>query len=135
MLLFFSHMSGGQYLLGDYDTARDKFVVTAGAKHNFGAASPAGVHAPSATPDVGKGGLIVIYNMNPAKPTQGWNQIMTLPRRLTLLDRDELGIEPAGDIESLRYAHQCVNAMTLPANEEVVLNNIAGNRDGTCARN
>ena len=46
ILLFFSHMSGGQYLLGDYDTERDKFVVTAGAKNNFGAASPAGVHAP-----------------------------------------------------------------------------------------
>ena len=126
MLLFFSHMSGGQYLLGDYDTARDKFIVTAGAKNNFGSASPAGVHAPSATPD-GKGGLIVIYNMNPAKPTKGWNQIMTLPRRLTLLSKDEVGVEPAGDIESLRYAHQRVNAMTLPANEEVVLENINGN--------
>ena len=74
ILLFFSHMSGGQYLLGDYDTARDKFVVTAGAKNNFGAASPAGVHAPSAVPD-DEGGVIVIYNMNPAKPTKGWNQI------------------------------------------------------------
>lgn len=126
MLLFFSHMSGGQYLLGDYDTERDKFVVTAGAKNNFGAASPAGVHAPSATPD-GKGGLIVIYNMNPAKPTKGWNQIMTLPRRLTLLSKDEVGVEPTGDIESLRYAHQHVGAMTLPANEEVVLENINGN--------
>ena len=98
ILLFFSHTSGGQYLLGDYDTERDKFVVTAGAKNNFGAASPAGVHAPSATPD-GNGGLIVIYNMNPAKPTKGWNQIMTLPRRLTLRSRDEVGVEPAGDIE------------------------------------
>ena len=126
MLLFFSHMSGGQYLLGDYDTERDKFIVTAGAKNNFGAASPAGVHAPSATPD-GNGGLIVIYNMNPAKPTKGWNQIMTLPRRLTLLSRDEVGVEPAGDIESLRYAHQHVNAMTLPANEEVVLEGVNGN--------
>ena len=126
MLLFFSHMSGGQYLLGDYDTERDKFVVTAGAKNNFGAASPAGVHAPSAAPD-GKGGLIVIYNMNPAKPTKGWNQIMTLPRRLTLLSKDEVGIEPAGDIESLRYAHQHVGARTLPANEEVVLEGITGN--------
>ena len=126
MLLFFSHMSGGQYLLGDYDTERDKFIVTAGAKNNFGAASPAGVHAPSATPD-GNGGLIVIYNMNPAKPTKGWNQIMTLPRRLTLLSRDEVGVEPAGDIESLRYAHQHVTAMTLPANEEVVLDGINGN--------
>ncbi len=126
MLLFFSHMSGGQYLLGDYDTERDKFVVTTGAKNNFGAASPAGVHAPSATPD-GKGGLIVIYNMNPAKPTKGWNQIMTLPRHLTLLSKDEVGIEPAGDIQSLRHTHQHINAMSLPANQEVVLQGIAGN--------
>ena len=126
MLLFFSHMSGGQYLLGDYDKARDKFVVTAGAKNNFGAAAPAGVHAPSATPD-GDGGLIVIYNMNPAKPTKGWNQIMTLPRRLTLVSRDEIGVEPAGDIESLRYDHQHVNAMPLTANEEIVLDTIKGN--------
>ena len=126
ILLFFSHISGGQYLLGDYDTERDKFVVTAGAKNNFGAASPAGVHAPSATPD-GNGGLIVIYNMNPAKPTKGWNQIMTLPRRLTLLSRDEVGVEPAGDIASLRYEHQHLDAMTLPANEEVVLDSINGN--------
>ena len=126
ILLFFSHMSGGQYLLGDYDKDRDKFVVTAGAKNNFGAAAPAGVHAPSATPD-GEGGLICIWNMNPAKPTQGWNQIMTLPRRLTLASRDELAIEPAGDIESLRGAHQAVGGRTLPANQEIVLQNIEGN--------
>ena len=126
ILLFFSHMSGGQYLLGDYDKDRDKFVVTAGAKNNFGAASPAGVHAPSATPD-GKGGLICIWNMNPAKPTEGWNQIMTLPRRLTLASKDELAVEPAGDIESLRGTHQVVAGMTLPANQEIVLQNIEGN--------
>ena len=126
ILPFFSHMSGGQYLLGDYDTERDKFVVTSHGKFNFGPAAPAGTHAPSATPD-GAGGLIVIFNMNPAKPTQGWNQIMTLPRRLTLTSKDELGIEPAGDIESLRYDHQHVDAMTLPANQDVVLDGVRGN--------
>ena len=126
MLLFFSHMSGGQYLLGDYDKQRDKLVVTAHGKFNFGAAAPAGVHAPSATPD-GKGGLIAIFNMNPAKPTQGWNQIMTLPRSLTLRSRDELAVEPAGDIESVRGDHQHLDAMRLPANEEAVLNGIRGN--------
>ena len=88
ILLFFSHRSGGQYLLGDYDTERDKFVVTYGAKFNFGAAAPSGVHAPSATPD-GQGGVLVIFNMNPGKPTKDWNQIMTLPRRLTVVG-DEL---------------------------------------------
>ena len=126
ILLFFSHMSGGQYLLGDYDKQRDKLVATAGGTFNFGAAAPAGVHAPSATPD-GKGGVIVLFNMNPAKPTQGWNQIMTLPRRLTMAGKDQLRIEPAGDIESLRGDHQHVDAMQLPANEEVVLDNVYGN--------
>jgi len=126
ILAFYSHTTGGQYLLGDYDKSRDKFVVTDHGKFNFQASGPAGVHAPSATPD-GKGGLIIIFNMNPGKPTEGWNQIMTLPRRLTLISKDELGIEPAGDIESLRYNHQHVDAMNLPANKEVVLGNIRGN--------
>ncbi|MBN2451867.1 MAG: glycoside hydrolase family 32 protein, partial [Lentisphaeria bacterium] len=59
ILLHFSHMSGGKYLLGDYDTQADIFQVTGGGRFNFGAAAPSGVHAPSATPD-GKGGVIVI---------------------------------------------------------------------------
>jgi len=126
ILLHFSHMSGGKYLLGDYDTQRHKFVVTGGGDFNFGAAAPAGVHAPSAVPD-GKGGVIVIFNMNPAKPTKGWNQIMTLPRRLTLAGKDDLRIEPAGDVESLRRSHQHAGAMKLPANEEVVLEKVRGN--------
>ena len=123
---FFSHMSGGQYLLGDYDKDKDKFLVTSAGKFNHGAVSPAGVHAPSATPD-GKGGVIVIFNMNPGKPTEGWNQIMTLPRRLTLLTDNELGQEPAGDLSSLHYDGQHIGRTTIPANEELVLENIQGN--------
>ena len=131
ILLFFSHMSGGQYLLGDYDTERDKFVVTSHGKFNFGAVLPCGVHAPSATPD-GNGGVIVIFNMNhgtwrlPAEDGD-WNQIMTLPRRLTLTGRDELAMEPAGDVESLRRDHRHVDMMTLPSNQEVMLEGITGN--------
>jgi len=129
ILLHYSHTSGGKYLLGDYDTERDKFVVTDGGDFNFGPSAPCGVHAPSATPD-GKGGIIVVFNMNPGRPTKGWNQIMTLPRRLALpseSDVDPLRIEPAGDIESLRYDHQHVAPMTLPANKEIVLRNVRGN--------
>ena len=131
ILLHFSHTSGGKYLLGDYEMGRDKFVVTAGGDFNFGPYGPAGVHAPSATPD-GKGGVIVIFNMNPGVPTPTpvWNQIMTLPRRLTLLpeeDIDNLTIEPAGDIESLRRDHKHLDGMVLPANEEIVLDDIKGN--------
>ncbi len=126
ILLHYSHTSGGKYLLGDYDTLRHKFVVTYGSDFNFGPSGPGGVHAPSACPD-GKGGVIVIFNMNPAKLTKGWNQIMSLPRRLTMIGKDELGIEPAGDIKSLRANHQSVGAMMLPANREVVLEKIRGN--------
>jgi beta-fructofuranosidase len=125
MLLFFSHTSGGQYILGQYDEERDKLVATGGGKFNFGPWGPAGVHAPSATPD-GEGGLIVLFNMNPGKPTEGWNQIMTLPRRLTLNAEDELEMAPAGDVESLRRQHASVEPRTLPANEELVLEGIAG---------
>jgi beta-fructofuranosidase len=126
ILLHFSHMSGGKYLLGDYDTERQKLVVTAAGDFNFGPASPCGVHAPSATPD-GKGGVIAIFNMNPGKPTAGWNQIMTLPRRLTLVGREDLRVEPAGDVESLRSAHQRFEEVTLPANREIALGAIQGN--------
>lgn len=126
ILPFFSHMSGGQYLLGDYDKERDKLVVTSGGRFNFGAFGPSGVHAPSATPD-GQGGVIVIFNMNPGLPTKGWNQIMTLPRRLTLAADDVLRMEPAGDIESLRYDHRRIEGMDLPTNQELVLDGIAGN--------
>lgn len=126
ILLFFSHMSGGQYLLGDYAKERDKFIVTSHGKFNFGASQPAGVHAPSAAPD-DQGGVVVIFNMNAAKPTKGWNQIMSLPRRLTLLENEKLRIEPAGDLTSLRSDHQHIGDLTLPANEEVVFENVRGN--------
>jgi len=104
VLLHFSHMSGGKYLLGEYDRQRDMFSVTDGGSFNFGAFGPSGVHAPSASPD-GTGGVVVIFNMNEGKPTQGWNRIMSLPRRLTLRKDgifNPLHIEPAGNIESLR---------------------------------
>ena len=126
ILLHFSHMSGAHYLLGDYDLVRDKFVVTYGGRFTFGPWHPGGIHAPSATPD-GQGGLIAIFNINVGKPTPGWNQIMSLPRRLTLTGKDELAQTPAGDIESLHGDHRRVAAQTLPANSEVVLSGVGGN--------
>jgi beta-fructofuranosidase len=125
ILLHYSHMSGGKYIIGDYDTQRDKFVVSDGGDFNFGASNPGGVHAPSAAP-LDNENVITIFNMNPAKPTKGWNQIMTLPRQLSYKNNELFQI-PAGDIESLRYDKQSVDAMTLPANEEIVLPAISGN--------
>ena len=131
ILMFFSHMSGGQALIGDYDKDRDKFIVTAHHDFNFGAFGPAGVHAPSATPD-GEGGVISIFNMNPGMHNQGWDQIMSLPRRLTILgnnkfERNMLKIEPAGNIKSLRYDHEVIKNFILEANKDVIFNKINGN--------
>jgi len=124
ILLFFSHMSGGQYLLGDYDEEADKFIVSRGGKFNHGSAHPSGVHAPSATPD-GKGGVIALFNMNAGKPTTGWNQIMTLPRRLTV-DGDDLLQEPVEAMTSLRDEHRQVGEQVLAANKEILLDRISG---------
>ncbi|MDE0223772.1 MAG: glycoside hydrolase family 32 protein [Gammaproteobacteria bacterium] len=124
MLLFFSHMSGGQYLLGNYDTDRQKLVVTGAGKFNMGPVGPGGVHAPSATPD--GSGIVVIFNMNPAKTTSGWDQIMSLPRRLWLGDHDELRMAPVTAVESCRRSRLDGDARELPANQEVVLEGVRG---------
>ncbi len=125
ILLHYSHMRGGHYVLGDYDTARQKFVATSGGDFTCNTSNPGGIHAPTATPD-GKGGIIAMFNIFAGKPTEGWNQIVTLPRRLSLAAKDELRIEPAGDLASLRSGHRRVEALPLPANREVVLEGLGG---------
>jgi beta-fructofuranosidase len=70
--------------------------------------------------------VIAIFNMNPGKPTGNWNQIMTLPRRLTV-EGDDVFMAPAGDLESLREMPKHFENITLPANEEVVFDTVRGN--------
>ncbi|MDP7251783.1 MAG: glycoside hydrolase family 32 protein [Planctomycetota bacterium] len=126
ILIFASHQRGSQYLIGDYDKVGHRFHPFAHGRFNFGPISPGGVHAPSATPD-GQGGIYVIYNINAAKPTRGWNHIMSIVRRLTLLDGHSLGIGPVEALASLRGKHQQVGETALPANEEIILDGIGGN--------
>ncbi|MBN8650007.1 MAG: glycoside hydrolase family 32 protein [Cytophagales bacterium] len=123
---FYSHMSGGQYLIGKYDSTKHVFIPSNHGRFNFGASGPGGVHAPSATTD-GKGNVVIMFNMNPGKPTGEWNQIMSLPRLLTLSGQDEVLQQPMGDLESLRYNHRVVKPMKLQANKETVLPGISGN--------
>lgn len=127
ILCHFSHMSGGKYMLGNYDTNRDKFEVEFGGDFNFGAWGPNGLHAPSAYPD-GNGGVMVIFNVNEPIPNR-FRRIMSLPRRLTLRDGFEfnpLNIEPVKAIESLRGEHVRVGRTTIPANEELVIDQVTG---------
>ncbi|MNK10165.1 Levanase precursor [compost metagenome] len=127
ILVHFSHKSGGKYLIGDYDQKRDKFVVTDGGNFNHGPVGNGGVHAPSAYPD-GKGGVVVIFNMNSGKPNGGnsFTEMMSLPRLLTLDSRGKLAQQPVGDLASLRTDKVEQQNVVLPANKEVVFNKIQG---------
>jgi len=127
ILIHFGSLGGARYLLGDYDEARDKFIATSGGCFNFGPRRFGAVHAPSACAD-GRGGVIVIFNMNNGFPvTNVWRDLMTLPRRLALLGGDDVAVEPAGDIRALRKSPAVVSNLRLPANHEVVLDGVAGN--------
>ncbi len=126
ILLFFSHSNGGQYFLGDYDQKAHKFRPYHHDRFNHGRVAPGGLHAPSATSD-GKGGVINIFNINDGKQSDDWDQIMSLPQRLTLNDNKSLRIEPYETIETLRGEHQHIAETTIPANQEVILESIQGN--------
>lgn len=125
ILLFASHQRGSQYLLGDYDRTTHKFQPFAHGRFNFGAIGPGGVHAPSATP-AGQGGVYVIHNVNEARPTSGWNHLLSLPRLLTLRPDHTLGIEPVAAVETLRGDQRSVGQRTLAAGQELVLPDVSG---------
>ena len=52
---------------------------------------------------------------------------MSLPRRLSLIDSNELRIQPAGDIESVRGQRIEIKGRKIDANQEIVLDGIEGN--------
>ena len=51
---------------------------------------------------------------------------MSLPRRFSLKEDNSLLIEPVSEIESLRFDHRRVAAIDVPANSEVLLEDIQG---------
>jgi beta-fructofuranosidase len=126
ILLSFSHTLGGEYLLGDYDQEQRQFKAHHHGRFNHGTVSPGGVHAPSAAAD-GQGGVINILNINDGKPSPDWDQIMSLPQRLTLGPDSRLRLEPVEAVAALRGRHQQLGEQVLPANREVVLEGIEGN--------
>jgi beta-fructofuranosidase len=125
-VLCFDHSTGGEYLLGDYDKKNRRFKPYDQGRFNHGFVSPGGVHAPSAAAD-GQGGVINILNINDGKPSDDWDQIMSLPQRLTLGPDKLIRIEPVAAVASLRGRHQHVDETVIPANKEIVLKGIQGN--------
>jgi beta-fructofuranosidase len=125
MLLFFSHKCAGQYYVGVYDKATHRFAPEYHGRMNYGSYTIGSLHAPSATID-DKGRFLAIFNIKEGKADRGWNDIMTLPRSLSLNEDSSLRIEPVAEVESLRFDHQQVAPMELPANQEITLDGIRG---------
>jgi len=126
LLVSFSHATGGQYLLGDYDHRRHKFKPYAHGQFNHGNVSPGGVHAPTAAAD-GEGGVINILNINDGESSKEWDQIMSLAQRLTWGPDSLLRIAPMETVASLRGVHEHIGETVLPANKDILLNSIKGN--------
>lgn len=126
ILFFFSHINGGQYFLGDYDKTRRKFRPYEHGRFNHGQVMPGGVHAPSVASD-GDGGVINILNINEGKRCQDWEQIMSLPQRLTLGEDKRVRIQPVESVESLRGAHLHMGATVIPVARDLILEGICGN--------
>lgn len=125
MLLFFSHKRAGQYYIGDYDKTAHRLVPEYHGRMNYGPLTVGSLHAPSATID-DKGRFLAFFNVKEGKAAQGWNDIMTLPRCLSLGEGNTIRIEPAKEVESLRFGHRHVDPMDIPANKEITLDDIQG---------
>jgi len=125
ILLFASHLRGAQYLIGNYDRINMKFNPLRHGRFNFGRIMHGGVHAPTATID-DQGRLIVIFNINEAKPTEGWDQVMSVPRVLSIRDDMLLNMAPIPELSVLRDELKLVDEVVIPANGELILDDVGG---------
>ena len=127
ILVHFNHKAGAEYLIGDYDRQRQKFVVTNGGRLNCGPEGDGGTHAPSCYPD-GKGGIICIFNAKGKDIARGtYTQCMTLPRRFTIGSDDNLIQDVCGDYESLRDGMVELKGIKLESpGKEVLLDAVKG---------
>lgn len=125
MLLFFSHKRAAQYYVGTYDRTAHRFMPDYHGRMNYGAFVVGSLHAPGAMID-DKGRFIAFFNVKEGKPREGWNDIMTVPRCLSLDADNTLKIEPVNELETLRFDHRRIESKKIPANSEIVLASING---------
>ena len=125
MMLFFSHKRAGQYYVGRWDHESHRLVPELHGRMNYGPIGVGSLHAPSATVDE-RGRYIGIFNVKEGKTPAGWDNIMTLPRHLSLAPDHTLRIEPVSEAAGLRRGHATVEPLAIPANREIVLKDIRG---------
>ncbi len=126
LYVHFSHISGSAYAVGDFDAKREKFTVLGGGKFSCGHWSGGGLHAPSCSPD-GKGGAVVIFNMN--APAEGAFPIMSLPQTMKLAGpgNNEIYLDVAEGVRSLRGRHVSSDPRIIRAGQTFSPDGFSGN--------
>ena len=124
IVLFFSHKRGAQYFIGEYNQSKHIFTPKTHGRMTYGPLSIGSLHAPSATIDT-SGRLVSIYNVKEGKPSN-WQDVMSLPRKLSLESNSLLQITPVEEIDSLRLSKKELSKITVQPNQEMLLNNIGG---------
>ena len=125
IVLFFSHKRGCQYFIGTYDKSNHEFKPVNHGRMTYGPLSIGSLHAPSATIDE-SGRLISIYNVKEGKTPTGWEDVMSLPRRLWLNEESNLNIAPVEEVKSLRYDKREISNIEVESGDEVLLKEFTG---------
>ena len=127
ILLLFSHKRSARYYIGEYDNGTHKFTPEYHGRINHGTFGGGMVSCPSATID-SRGRFITILNCSDGRQSEeaASGLCMTLPWHLTLKEDNALTIEPVEEVKSLRATHVRLTDIALSANEERVLDNVAG---------
>lgn len=134
-LLCFSHERGAHHYIGEYDEETHRFTPKHHGRMTYGPTTHSGsigeltignLHAPSVL-DAPDGRTIAFYNVNSGKRLDDWAELISLPRVIGLTDDGaRLTIDPVEELESLRREHRSPAPRTIPAGEELVVDEAAG---------
>ncbi len=128
LLLYFKHARSPSYFLGRSDRPEGRFLPESHGRLSHGPAKRGSLHAPSAMVD-SEGRFTALFNIFENRPHQGWDEIMSLPRHLSLNDPSLLNllrIEPVAGLESLRFDPVRIDQRIISANSEQVLPDVHG---------
>ncbi len=125
VLLFGSHILGTQCYVGRL--AGERFLPEAHRRFSW----PGSVNAGAATMLDGGGRRVfftwLLEGRTPAAiKASGWAGAMSLPRVLTLLPGNLVGVEPVPELEALRGRGRVLEGITVPAGSEVELPGVRG---------
>ena len=125
MLLMHTHMPyfQAQYYIGTWDAKAERFTPERHGKMNW----PGGHLAAPETLLDAKGRRIFwgwVREARKGATSKGWGSVATLPRLFSLHDDGELKIEPAPELESLRYDERRHTDLKVSSTRELTLDDI-----------